>query len=126
MDFRTHYLFCFKLTREKADKWIEREGERERERFKNCDFDIFFQTYGDRYYLNGKIKIPKNIIDSLKGMNKNYITSVKDCDYRYISILLNCVFTKEEMEKGCVQMSKSSQTPFSHLDEEKFEFMKGM
>lgn len=88
----------------------------------------------DRYYLDGLIKIPKFIVDFLKGMNANVVTSSKESDYRFLSALLSSVFTNEELADGCVKMASresnkenqlSSTSKYQPLDPRKFEFVKG-
>lgn len=96
-----------------------------------------FQVNGDKYYLDGLMKIQKSVIDSLKGMNAQYITSLKECDYRFVSLLLINIFKKDELAAGCVKLesrSKSkeeghqtsiSSTPYKQLEERKIDFIKG-
>lgn len=95
---------------------------------------FFLQLKGDRYYLDGLIKVQKSVVDSLKGMNSNYLTSLKDFDYRFVSILLTSIFTKDELATGCVKIdscgkpkeeSHSSISTHKLLEERKIDFIKG-
>lgn len=80
----------------------------------------------DRYYLNQKIRISKEKVEILKGMNKNYLTSTKDFDNRFLSRLLLCVFEENELIEGCVRVEGASgrDLKYKELDPIKFEFVK--
>lgn len=90
-------------------------------------FYIFSKISGDRYFLDGKIKIPKSDIDTLKGMNQNYLTSGKEMDYRFVSRLLSVVYTKKELLAGCVRIDeKYENSKYTQLDKVKFDFVRGL
>lgn len=92
---------------------------------------IFFcivQVDGDRYYLDGLIKISKSDVDILKGMNYNYLTLSKEFDYRFISRLLGAIFSTATLTESCVksrETNKTSGSTYKELDATKFEFIKG-
>lgn len=88
---------------------------------------MLFQSNLDRYYLDGLIKIPKEEIALLKGMNSNIITGSKEYDYRFISRLLLAVFEEKDLCEGCVKQ-RDTKTPciYKELDEMKFSFVKGL
>lgn len=88
----------------------------------------YLQTKGDRFYLNGRIKIEIGIVAILKGMNMNFLTSGRDHDYRFMSRLITALFTEDEIAAGCVRMDSSSpkNIPYKLLDDEKVSFVKGI
>lgn len=78
--------------------------------------------------MNGQIKIRKEDIDILKGMDANYLTSTKDMDYKFVSRLLTLVYTQNELIEGCVKKTSNSgyKMKYKPLDATKFEFVKGL
>lgn len=91
-------------------------------------FNFYCQINGDRYYYDGAIKISKNYVEILKGMNANMLTNSKDFDYRYMARLLKAVFSEDELRNGCVTRIDQTQRPsqYKKLDPLKFDFVKGM
>lgn len=97
----------------------------------NCFYiNIFLKEKADRYYLNGQIRISKENVHILKGMNSNYLTSTKDHDYRFLSRLLLCIFERDDLANSCVKIEEASHTrhtrnaKYKELDPIKFGFVK--
>lgn len=92
-------------------------------------FDLYFQANGGRYYYEGLIKLSKDRIDVLKGMNANFLTNSKEFDYRFIVRVLKAIFDKNELTNGCVRDKNQTQhrpSQYQQLDTLKFDFAKGM
>lgn len=88
------------------------------------NFIILLKEHGDRYYLNGHIKISKDIVQTLKNMNASIITNQPDYDYRFTSYLLNQVYTNEILVNSAVYQSQQNKNrKFRALSGEKFEFI---
>lgn len=79
---------------------------------------------GDRYYFDGKIKIKKHVVQTLKNMNSSLITNTPDHDYRFIFYLLSEVFSNETLAQSAVYQSTSGNRKFHELDEELFSFVR--
>lgn len=89
---------------------------------------IYCQVKGDRYYHDGSIKISKEYVTVLKGMNANYLTNLKEFDYRFLVRLLSGVFTKDELRNGCVRAKNNTQRPcaYQQLNALKIDFVKSL
>lgn len=77
--------------------------------------------------MDGSIKLKKEAMSMLKGMNSNYLTSCKEFDYRFLSRLLLELFAKDELAKSCVKVNESTNgSIYENLDKSKFDFIKGL
>lgn len=80
----------------------------------------------DRYYLNEKIKIKREIVLILKNMNVNVIQRAKEYDYSFIARLLGQVFGNEILNKSSISTLNAKKIAYANLDLEKYNFVKGM
>lgn len=83
-----------------------------------------FQAHGDRYYLDGKIKIAKDIAITLKNMNLSPITNQPEYDYRFVVYLLTEVFGNETLLKSSAYAKQSSSHKYQNLDQVKLAFVR--
>lgn len=79
----------------------------------------------DRYYLDEKIKIKREIALILKNMNVNSIQRAKEYDYPFVTRLLGQVFGKEILIKSSVGTLNAKKIAYANLDLEKYNFVKG-
>lgn len=85
------------------------------------------QTNGDRYFLDGQIKISKDIVQTLKNMNTSTITNSIDYDYRFIKYLISQVFSKDTLAESAIyQSNRSAARKFRELDEDKLSFVRAV
>lgn len=81
-----------------------------------------FQADGDRYFLNGSIKIKRDVVQTLKNMNSSPITNQAEYDYRFISYLIGEVFSRKTLEQSAVYSSNKT-GKFNSLDKDQYSFV---
>lgn len=84
-----------------------------------------FKVYADRYYMNGTIKIKREVLLILKNMNVNVLQKSKEFDYRFISRLLSQIFDNQTLRNSSAGSSNMRKTAYARLDEIKLQFMAG-
>lgn len=84
-----------------------------------------FKVYADRYYMNGSIKIKRDVLLILKNMNINVLQKSKEFDYRFVSRLLSQIFDNQTLRNSSAGSSNMRKTAYARLDEAKLQFMIG-
>lgn len=80
---------------------------------------IILQSKGDRYYLDGEVKIKLHTLQRLKKMNSTYPKTSADFDEEFLSILLQAIFGKEALLQ-CGQHNS-----LKHFNRPKLQLAKG-
>lgn len=84
-----------------------------------------FKVYADRYYMDGTIKIKRDVLLILKNMNVNVLQKSKEFDYRFVSRLLSQIFDIQTLRNSSAGSPNMRKTAYARLDEAKLHFMMG-
>lgn len=89
---------------------------------------FFFQNNGDRYYLNGLVKLRLGEVDILKKWNEAYPFTTQDHDAKFISYMLDLVFGRKTLMRCSAHGRAANNVKVTHeaLDPEKLRFVKSM
>lgn len=92
----------------------------------NTFYFVKFQSVADRFYLNGKIKINRRDVHTLKLMNVNVIQKAKEHDYSFVCRLVEAVFSQDELAKSTASNPILKRTAYARLDDTKYNFIEGI
>lgn len=84
-----------------------------------------FKVYADRYYMNGTIRIKRDVLLILKNMNVNVLQRSREFDYRFISRLLGQIFDNQTLRNSSAGSLNMRKTAYALLNEAKLQFMMG-
>lgn len=89
-------------------------------------FEYITNFMGDRYYMDGDVKIKRDTVTLLKNMNINVLQSTRQFDYSFISKLLVEVFESGVLSKDILPSINARKIAYANLDETKYKFIESV
>lgn len=89
------------------------------------EFFLFenFQVNGDRFYLDGRIKICRSDAIILRNMNVNVLQRCREHDYSFVCRLIQNVFSEEALRNSTSSDRNWTKTAYARLDDAKYNFV---